>query len=63
MWGLVVLVKGVVTFWLLMTLSTVSFVLIKSGAVMSLTLITVTVTVVWSIVGARREGLLPPGAS
>jgi len=63
MWGLVVLVKGVVTFWLLMTLSTVSFVLIKSGAVMSLTLITVTVTVVWSIVVARREGLLPPRAS
>jgi hypothetical protein len=63
MWGLVILVKGVVTLWLLVTLSTVSFVLIKSGAVMSLTLTAVTVTVVSSIVVARREGLLPPRAS
>jgi hypothetical protein len=63
MWGLVILVKGVITLWLLVSLSTVSFVLIKSGAVMSLTLTAVTVTVVWSIVVARREGLLPPRAS
>lgn len=31
--GLVVLVKGSITLWLLATLSTVNFVLIKSGAI------------------------------
>lgn len=33
MWGLVILVKGSITLWLLESLSTVDFVLIKRGAI------------------------------
>ena len=60
MWGVVVLVKGSLTLWLLLSLSTVNFVLIKGSAVMTLTLVTVATTVACSIVVARREGLLAP---
>jgi uncharacterized membrane protein len=58
MWGLFILVKGVITLWLLMTLSTVSFVMVKGGAIMTLTFAAVAATVVWSVVVGRREGLL-----
>jgi uncharacterized membrane protein len=58
LWGLVILVKGSVTLWLLESLSTFNFVLIKGGAIITLTLLTATATVVWSIVVGRREGLL-----
>lgn len=58
MWGLVILVKGSVTLWLLLSLSTVNFVLIKSGAIMGLTVLAVAVTVVWSVAVCRKEGLL-----
>lgn len=58
MWGIVILVKGVVTFWLLTSLSTVHFVLIKGGAIISLTLTAAVVTVVWSVLVGRHEGLL-----
>jgi hypothetical protein len=60
MWGLVILVKGAVTFWLLTSLSTVHFVLIKGGAIITLTLTAAFVTVVWSVIVGRQEGLLPP---
>lgn len=60
LWGLVILVKGSVTLWLLMSLSTVHFVVIKNGAIISLTLTAAAATVVWSIVVGRREGLFLP---
>ena len=60
MWGLVILVKGSITLWLLVSLSTVDFVLIKGGAIISLTLTTAAATVVWSVLVGRREGLLRP---
>jgi hypothetical protein len=58
MWGLVILVKGGITLWLLETLSTANFVLIKGGAIITLTLTAAVVTVVWSVVVGRQQGLL-----
>ncbi|MET0448235.1 MAG: VC0807 family protein [Aeromicrobium sp.] len=58
MWGLVILVKGTVTLWLLLSLSTVDFVLVKSGTIMMLTAAAVAATIIWSVVVARQEGLL-----
>jgi uncharacterized membrane protein len=60
LWGLVTVVKGSVTVWLLVSLSTINFVLIKSGAIISLTLVAVAATVALSVVVGRREGLLQP---
>ncbi|MFZ2013285.1 MAG: VC0807 family protein [Nocardioides sp.] len=60
MWGLVILFKGGLTLWLLESLGTVNFVLIKGGAVITLTLTAVVVTVVWSVIVGRQEGLLHP---
>jgi hypothetical protein len=60
MWGLVILAKATITFWLLETLSTVNFVLIKGGAVITLTLTAVLVTLVWSVLVGRQQGLLGP---
>ncbi len=60
MWGLVILAKGSITLWLLVSLSTVDFVLIKGGVIISLTLATAAATVVWSVLVGRREGLLGP---
>jgi len=58
MWGLVILAKGGITLWLLESLSTVNFVLIKGAAILTLTLTAALVTVVWSVSFARQEGLL-----
>lgn len=58
MWGLVILVKGSVTLWLLLSLSTIDFVVIKSGTILALTLATTAATVVWSVIVCRQEGLL-----
>jgi uncharacterized membrane protein len=58
MWGLVILVKGTVTLWLLVSLSTVDFVVIKGGTILMLTAAAVAATVVWSVVVGRHEGLL-----
>lgn len=58
MWGLVIMVKGTVTLWLLMSLSTVDFVVIKSSAILGLTIAAVAATIAWSLVVGRREGLL-----
>ena len=60
MWGLVILSKGAITLWLLASLSTVNFVLIKGGAIITLTLTAAVVTVVWSVIVGRQEGILPP---
>ncbi len=60
MWGLVILVKASITLWLLESLSTVNFVLIKGGAIITLTLTAALVTVVWSVIVARQEGLIRP---
>jgi intracellular septation protein A len=59
LWGLVILTKGCITLWLLVSLSTVDFVLIKGCAIISLTLTAAAATVVWSILVGRREGLFP----
>jgi hypothetical protein len=58
MWGLVILAKGCITLWLLESLSTTNFVLIKGGAILTLTLTAALVTVMWSVVVGRQEGLL-----
>jgi intracellular septation protein A len=58
MWGLVILVKGGVTLWLLLSLSTIDFVVIKSGTILTLTLATTAATIVWSVIVCRQEGLL-----
>jgi intracellular septation protein A len=58
MWGLVILVKAGITLWLLKALSTADFVLIKGGAITTLTMTAAVVTVVWSYAVARRQGLL-----
>jgi uncharacterized membrane protein len=60
LWGLVTLVKGSLTLWLLVSLSTINFVLIKSGAIITLTLLAASTTVAWSIIVGRQEGLLEP---
>jgi len=60
MWGLVILLKGSLTLWLLLSLSTVDFVLVKGGAIITLTLTTAAATVVWSVLVGRQEGLLGP---
>ncbi|MBA2953718.1 hypothetical protein GON03_05270 [Nocardioides sp. MAH-18] len=58
-WGIVILAKGSLTLGLLMSLSTVDFVLIKGSAILTLTLLAIVTTVAWSVSVARREGLLP----
>ena len=63
MWGLVVLVKGSLTLWLLLSLSTVNFVLVKGSAVMTLTLVAAATTVACSVIVGRREGLLAPAVA
>lgn len=59
LWGLVILVKGGVTLWLLESLSTADFVLIKGGAIVTLTMTAAVVTIAWSYVVVRQQGLLP----
>ncbi|HET9996698.1 MAG TPA: VC0807 family protein [Nocardioides sp.] len=58
MWGLVILVKGTITLWLLESLSTVNFLLIKGGAIITLTVTAAVVTIVWSVIVGRQEGIL-----
>lgn len=58
LWGLVILAKGAITLWLLVSLSTANFILIKGGAIITLTLTAAVVTVGWSYVVVRQQGLL-----
>jgi hypothetical protein len=60
LWGLVIVAKGSVTLWLLVSLSTVDFVLIKSSAIISLTVLAAAATVALSAIVGRQEGLLRP---
>jgi uncharacterized membrane protein len=62
LWGLVLVVKGGVTLWLLLSLSTVNFVLIKGSAILTLTLVATVATVALSAIVGRQEGLLRPAA-
>ncbi|AWB90895.1 hypothetical protein C3E78_00855 [Aeromicrobium chenweiae] len=62
MWGLVILSKGAVTLWLLMSLSTVEFVLVKSPVILTLTATASAVTIAWSVAVGRREGLFCNGS-
>jgi hypothetical protein len=55
MWGLVMLAKGVVTLWLLATLPTVEFVVVKSCTIFSITLMASAVTITWSFFVLRVE--------
>ncbi len=59
MWALVSLIKGSVSFWLLLSQSLVDFVLIKNIMVVSLTVLAVAVTVWAATLVARSEGLIP----
>ena len=58
MWGLVVLCKGIVTFWLLESQSTVDFVILKNTAVIAGTVLAAGATIKLSVTVARREGVL-----
>jgi hypothetical protein len=58
LWGIVIVAKGSVTLWLLLSQSMVNFVLIKSGAITALTLLAAAVTVALSAIVGRQEGLL-----
>ena len=58
LWGVVIVAKGGATLWLLLSQSTANFVLLKGGAVLTLTLLAVLLTVALSARVARHEGLL-----
>lgn len=58
LWGLVIVVKASVTLWLLLSLSTLNFVVIKGSAIIALTLVATAATIALSAIVARREGLL-----
>jgi intracellular septation protein A len=61
LWAVVCLAKGAITFWMLESQSLVDFVVIKSVAIVSLTVVSVAVTVWASVLVARKEGLLAAG--
>lgn len=58
LWGVVIVVKGSLTLWLLLSLSTLNFVLIKGSAIIALTLVATAATIALSAIVGRREGLL-----
>ena len=60
LWGLVVLVKASVTLWLLVSLSTVHYVLVQSSSVIALMLAATLATVALSAVVGRQEGIFHP---
>ncbi len=59
MWGSVCLAKGLVGLWLLLSLSTEAFVLVKSISMIVMTALAVVVTIWGSAVVLRKERLLP----
>lgn len=63
LWGVVIVAKGGVTLWLLLSQSMVNFVLIKSGAIIALTLLATAATVALSAVVGRQEGLFRSSAT
>lgn len=60
LWGLVVLAKGFVVFWLLQSQPLVTFVLVKNLTLICMTMLATTVTVIAATRVARGEGLLTP---
>jgi hypothetical protein len=60
LWGLVLVAKGSLTLWLLKSQSMVDFVVIKSSAIVTLTVAAVAVTIAMSAHVGRQEGLLDP---
>lgn len=58
LWGAVNVVNATLTFWLLSTLSTQQFVLVKTVGGLSLTVAAITTTVICAVRLSRREGLL-----
>jgi intracellular septation protein A len=58
LWGLVVVAKGTTTLWLLLSQSTVDFVIVKTTAIIGVTLLGVAATITLSAVTGRHEGLL-----
>jgi len=63
LWGLVIVAKGSVTLWLLLSQSMVDFVVIKGGAIIALTLLAAAATVALSAIVGRQEGLLASSAT
>jgi intracellular septation protein A len=61
LWGLVIVAKGTTTLWLLLSQSTRDFVLIKSTAIIALTLLAAAATLALSAIVGRQEGLLRRG--
>jgi hypothetical protein len=55
MWGLVIVVKGSLTLWLLASLSTVNFVIVKGPAIFTLTLLATAATITIAASAVRRE--------
>jgi uncharacterized membrane protein YwzB len=62
MWAVVGLVKAVMMFWALNSLSLDTFVLVKSISMPATNLLTVTATVGAALLVARKEGLVGPAA-
>jgi intracellular septation protein A len=62
MWGSVCLAKGLVGLWLLLSLSTETFVLVKSLSMIAMTGLAIAVTVWGSATVLRKERLLPAAA-
>lgn len=60
LWGVVIVVKGGVTLSLLLSLSTVHYVLIQSSTITALLLAATAATVILSAIVGRQEGLLRP---
>ena len=60
MWGAVCLLKGAIGYWLLETLSVATFVLVKNGSMIGITVVAVAVTVWASMLVVRHEDVLNP---
>lgn len=58
MWGLIIIAKGSATLFLLVSLSMVDFVVVKSLTITALTLAGVAATVIPALIVGRREGLM-----
>jgi intracellular septation protein A len=58
LWGVVIMAKGSATLVLLVSLSVIDFVLVKSVTIIALTLTGVAVTLALSIIVGRREGII-----
>ena len=55
LWGIVMLAKGVVTLWLLASLSTLDFVVVKSCVIFSITVLASAITITWSFFVLRND--------